>query len=73
MDQLIRSLMISELQAQLNSCENESRALARLIAFPSTPTIHRNEALIRRATLQTHLVGLERELEGLGILSFSAQ
>lgn len=72
-EQLIRSLMISELKAQLNSCELESRVLAREIVFPSTPVLRRHEALIQRARLQTECVGLERQLASLGILLISGQ
>lgn len=71
MDQLIRSLMICELKAQLNSCEVQSRVLAKEIIFPDTPVLRRNEALIQRAKLQTERVGLERQLAGLGIFLFS--
>ena len=67
MDQLIRALMISELKAQLNSCEIQSRVLAKEIVYPSTSVVRRNEALIRRAKLQTECVGIERQLASLGI------
>ena len=72
MDQLIRSLMICELKAQLNSCEIQSRVLAKEIIYPATSVLRRNEALIQRARLQTERVGLERQLAGLGIFSFTA-
>jgi hypothetical protein len=73
MEELIRSLMICELKAQLNSCEFESRVLAKEIVYPNTPVLRRHEALILRARLQTERVGLERQLAGLGVLSFDMQ
>lgn len=71
MNQLARSLIICELKAQLNSCEMESRVLAKEIVFSQTPVLRRNEALIQRAKLQTARVSLERRLAALGDRSFS--
>jgi hypothetical protein len=64
-DRALRSITICTVTAQLSRCEREALALAREILCVETSSRRRTEALIRRATLLTTSVALERELREL--------